>query len=137
MKTHTTYGGNVIAEISKRLGNRSFLIMTWHMAYYHHEHWDRTGYPEGLSGEDVLFSARIVAIVDVYDALTSKRYYKEAFSHEKAFEIIASEKGKHSDPELTDFFLSLESKILFIKGQIDIKYFITVSHASLANSNLY
>jgi putative two-component system response regulator len=78
---------------------------------YHHERWDGKGYPEGLSGENIPLSARIVALVDVYDALTSKRAYKESLPHEQAIEIIKKEKNKHFDPEVTDVFIELEQKI--------------------------
>ena len=71
------------------------------MAYCHHERWDGAGYPQGLSGEAIPLSARIMAVADVFDALTSKRPYKEAFPFEDAFAIIRSEAGTHFDPKIT------------------------------------
>jgi putative two-component system response regulator len=73
-------------------------------AGYHHEKWNGTGYPRGLSGEDIPLEGRIMAIADVYDALVSERPYKKAFTHEKAVEIILSDSGTHFDPELTRAF---------------------------------
>ena len=81
------------------------------MALYHHERWNGTGYPTGISGEEIPLCARILSIVDVYDALTSKRSYKEAFSHEKAMQIIIEDKGIFFDPALTDIFVSIDDKI--------------------------
>jgi len=72
---------------------------------YHHEKWNGSGYQAGLSGEQIPLSARIMAVADVYDALRSKRVYKEAFSHEKSVEIIAEGRGSHFDPLLIDLFL--------------------------------
>lgn len=88
-----------------------FLHIARDMAMYHHERWNGTGYPSGISGEDIPLCARILSIADVYDALTSKRSYKEAFSHEKAMEIIIEDRGVFFDPDLTDVFVSISDKI--------------------------
>ena len=77
------------------------------MAYSHHERWDGTGYPEGRSGQQIPLCARIMAVADVFDALVSKRSYKEAFSIEKALAIIQEESGTHFDPEVTNAFLQV------------------------------
>jgi len=108
IKRHTVLGGDALAEIESRTEGKSFLTLGTVIAYYHHEKWDGTGYPDGLKGEDIPLSARIVAIGDVYDALTSKRFYKEAFTHEKSREIIISLKGSHFDPDVVDAFLANE-----------------------------
>ena len=108
IKRHTVLGGDALAEIESQTEGRSFLILGKEIAYYHHERWDGTGYPEGLKGQDIPLSARIVAIADVYDALTTKRFYKEAFTHEKSREIIISSKGSHFDPDIVDAFLANE-----------------------------
>ena len=71
----------------------------------HHEKWDGSGYPSGLKGEEIPISARIMALADVYDALRSKRVYKEGFSHEKSMDIIRRDSGKHFDPLLVELFL--------------------------------
>jgi putative two-component system response regulator len=80
--------------------------MGYQIALYHHEKWDGTGYPSGIAGEAIPFVARIVAIVDVFDALIHKRVYKEAFPLGEALDIIRSERGRHFDPTLADMFLS-------------------------------
>jgi len=108
IKRHTTLGGDALAEIESQTEGRSFLILGKEIAYYHHEKWDGTGYPDGLKGEGIPLSARMVAIADVYDALTTKRFYKEAFTHEKSRGIIISLKGSHFDPDVVDAFLANE-----------------------------
>lgn len=115
MKRHSIFGKQVIEEISNKLGDKSFLDMACCIAHYHHEKWDGTGYPDGLKEEKIPLSARIVSIADVYDALTTKRVYKDAFSHDKAMEIIKSERGKHFDPNLTDIFILLNEKFNTIR----------------------
>ena len=108
IKRHTVLGGDALAEIESQTEGRSFLILGKEIAYYHHEKWDGTGYPDGLKGEDIPLSARVVAIADVYDALTTKRFYKEAFTHAKSRGIIISLKGSHFDPDVVDAFLANE-----------------------------
>ena len=108
IKRHTVLGGDMLADIESQIGGRSFLILGKEIAYNHHEKWDGKGYPDGLKGEDIPLSARVVAIADVYDALTTKRFYKEAFTHEKSMEIIISLKGTHFDPDVVDAFLANE-----------------------------
>lgn len=88
-----------------------FLHIARDMAMYHHERWNGTGYPSGISGEDIPLCARILSIADVYDALTSKRSYKEAFSHERAMQMIIEDRGVFFDPALTDVFVSISDKI--------------------------
>jgi HD-GYP domain-containing protein (c-di-GMP phosphodiesterase class II) len=110
MQTHTTLGGECIRQIEMRLGDSSFLSMACDIAFHHHEHWDGSGQPAGLMGEAIPLSARVVAIADVYDALVSRRVYKDAFSHEKSVAIIRSESGKQFDPELVKVFLSIEGQ---------------------------
>lgn len=109
MKKHTTYGRDALIAAEEVLGGDShntFLSSAKEIAYCHHEKWDGSGYPQGLVGEDIPLSARIMAIADVYDALISKRVYKEAFSHEKAVEIMAEGRGSHFDPSILDIFLT-------------------------------
>ncbi len=110
IKRHTILGGDALAEIESQTEGRSFLILGKEIAYYHHEKWDGTGYPDGRKGEDIPLSARMVAIADVYDALTTKRFYKEAFTHEKSREIIVDLKGSHFDPDVVDAFMANEKK---------------------------
>ena len=114
MKTHSTLGGDVLTVIDAGIEGQTFLTLAKEIAYYHHERWNGTGYPKGLSGENIPLSARIVALPDVYDALTSKRVYKKIISHEKAREIIINEKGKHFDPDVVDSFLAREDDFKMI-----------------------
>lgn len=108
MKTHSELGGQTFHKIRKTFVENEFLKIAEHMALYHHERWDGTGYPMGLSGTKIPLEARIMSIVDVYDALTSKRPYKEPFSHEKACEIILDGRGKQFDPDLVDEFMKAQ-----------------------------
>jgi len=105
MKTHTILGFETLSQVQKRYTQNSFLKMGMDIAKYHHEKWDGTGYPQGLSGEGIPLSARIMALADVYDALRSKRVYKEAFSHEESSAIIEEGSGKHFDPLIIKIFL--------------------------------
>jgi len=104
MNRHPLVGGRAIEEAVRKLGETSFLSVGMEVAYYHHERWDGTGYPFGLKGEEIPLCARLVAIADVYDALTTERRYKRAFSHEEACEIIIEGKGRHFDPDLVAGF---------------------------------
>lgn len=110
MKNHTIIGGKTLEDAEKQLKTKtkSFLAMGKNIAYCHHEKWDGSGYPFGLKGTEIPLSARIVALADVYDALTSKRIYKDAFSHEVARDIIVEGSGKHFDPQVVEAFLMLE-----------------------------
>lgn len=105
MKSHTTRGAETIQEVTERHPSNAFLLMGMAIAHWHHEKWDGTGYPDGIAGERIPLSARIMALADVYDALTSVRCYKPPFSHEKSTEIILEGKGKHFDPDVVDAFL--------------------------------
>lgn len=106
MKTHVRMGYETLAKVGRQYAGNEFLDMGMDITLYHHEKWDGSGYDVGLSGEAIPLSARIMAIADVYDALRSKRVYKEAFSHEKSVEIIAAGKGKHFDPALVELLLN-------------------------------
>ena len=118
MQTHTTIGGECLRGIEQRLGGSNFLQMAREIAFCHHENWDGTGYPQGLVGMKIPLSARIVAIADNYDALSSKRVYKEAFPHDECVAIIRSDAGKKLDPHLVDVWLTLESRF----RSIAVKY---------------
>ncbi|MEW6266120.1 MAG: two-component system response regulator [Thermodesulfobacteriota bacterium] len=110
MKKHTVYGRDAILTAERRLGNNSFLHFAREIAYTHHEKWNGTGYPEGLNGDEIPLSGRLMALADVYDALISKRTYKAPFSHEKATAIIVEGKGTHFDPDVVDAFLEVEGR---------------------------
>lgn len=111
IKQHSSMGGQIIGEVLNEVGNDSYLETAKDMASYHHERWDGTGYPSRLCGEQIPLCARIMAVADVFDALVSKRSYKEAFTYDQAFDIIASSSGSHFDPRLVDVFLSLREEI--------------------------
>jgi putative two-component system response regulator len=109
MKTHTTLGRDAIVAAEALLDEPvSFLEYAREIAYSHQEKWDGTGYPEGLAGERIPLSARLMAVADVYDALISRRVYKPPFPHDKAVEIIREGRGKHFDPEIVDGFLAIQ-----------------------------
>jgi adenylate cyclase len=107
MMKHTQYGKRVIDAAQSKLGDNSFLRLAGQMVFSHHERWDGTGYPNGLKGEEIPLSGRIMAIADVYDALIVGRPYKEGLSHEKAVEIILAGRGSQFDPQLIDAFVEM------------------------------
>jgi len=110
MKQHTVYGRQAMEAAEEKLGENSFLRRALEIAYSHHERWDGTGYPEGLAGEEIPLSARLMALADVYDALTSGRPYKPPFSHEKAVAILRDGRGAHFAPDVLDAFLAVENE---------------------------
>ena len=105
MKKHTILGRNAIMAAERSIDTpEEFLTVAREIATSHHERWDGRGYPEGLKGEEIPLPARIMAIADVYDAVTSKRVYKDAIPHDEAVQIILKDKGTHFDPDLVDAF---------------------------------
>ena len=104
MKQHTIIGYETLKMAANQLGQNSFLTYAMEFALHHHERWDGTGYPDGLKGEEIPISCRLMTIADVYDALISKRVYKPAFSHNKSVSIILEGNGTHFDPELIEIF---------------------------------
>ena len=111
MKKHTVYGMQALRVAEKRLGTNSFMRLAAEIAYSHHEKWDGTGYPRALHGADIPVSGRIMALADVYDALVSRRVYKEPFTHEHALSLVAEGRGTSFDPEMVDCFLGMEDDI--------------------------
>lgn len=115
MKTHTVLGREAIDRAERVMDEtETFLHYAKEIVYSHHEKWNGTGYPDGLAGEAIPLSARLMAVADVYDALTSKRVYKDAFSHDQAVEHIAREAGVHFDPDIIEVFLKCERRFLEI-----------------------
>ncbi len=110
VKKHAEIGGDCLAEIERRLGASNFLQMAREIALCHHERWDGDGYPRGLKGEEIPLAARIVAIADNYDALVSRRPYKEAFPHDKVVAMIRNGAGTQFDPRLVEVFLEIEQE---------------------------
>lgn len=100
MQTHTTAGAELLQRAIDRLGADAGPLLRYgvEIARHHHERWDGTGYPDGLAGEAIPLSARLMAVADVYDALISRRPYKEPMSHEEAVAFILSGSGSHFDP---------------------------------------
>jgi putative two-component system response regulator len=116
MKTHTTIGAQTLDAALREFPGVEFLKMGRDIAASHHERFDGSGYPNKLVGQDIPLCGRIVAMADVYDALTSKRVYKAAFAHDVAKSMIIDESGTHFDPELVEAFLQNEEKFLAIRG---------------------
>lgn len=122
MKTHAALGHDAIfaaegqADLAIR-GESSFLRIAREIAHGHHEHWDGTGYPQGLAGEAIPLSARLMAVADVYDALISRRCYKPPFPHEKAASIIREGSGSHFDPAIVAAFNALEDEFTDIASR--------------------
>lgn len=115
MKTHTTFGKEAIERAEEEAGvEADFLKTAKEIAYCHHENYDGSGYPLGLSGDEIPISARLMALADVYDALTSRRVYKEAMPHDKARSIIIEERGLKFDPDVVDAFLQVQEEFLFV-----------------------
>ncbi|MDR2553966.1 MAG: response regulator [Fibromonadaceae bacterium] len=110
MKTHAIEGEKIIDKIIEQTGEDTFLRHAKLFAGYHHERWDGQGYPYGLKGEDIPLQGRIMAVADVYDALTSERPYKKAFSHERSTEIIMENAGTQFDPSLAKLFYEVKDK---------------------------
>ena len=114
MKTHTTIGGQILAN-----SNSEILQLAEQIAISHHEKWNGGGYPHGLAGDTIPHAARIVGLADVFDALTSKRPYKDPFPVEVALEIIKKEQGQHFDSDVAGVFLENIDEILKIKSEVD------------------
>ena len=115
MKSHTTLGHDALARAEYILGMKvDFLTTAKEIALSHQEKWDGSGYPQGLSGDDIPMSARLMALADVYDALISKRAYKEPMSHAQAAEIIRKGQGLHFDPDVCEAFFGIEDEFRLI-----------------------
>ncbi len=112
MEKHTVFGRDAILAAEKRLESpTSFLTFAREIAYSHQEKWDGSGYPEGLTGDDIPISARLMAVADVYDALITRRIYKPAFAHEESVDIIKNGYAAHFDPDIVDTFIEIEKEL--------------------------
>ena len=111
MKGHTTAGRDIIDQVIATVPVSGYLNEARKMANYHHERWDGKGYPEGLSGEQIPLSARIMTVADVFDALVSRRSYKEPFSFDKAMTIIREGAGSQFDPKIADVFIRAAEEV--------------------------
>ena len=114
MKGHAQMGADALKVSEDELGTNSFLRFAREIAVTHHEKWDGSGYPNGLKGEDIPLSGRLMAVADVYDALISKRVYKPAFPHDKAMQIIRDGSGVHFDPEIVSVLDAVEGEFVAI-----------------------
>jgi putative two-component system response regulator len=119
MKQHTLLGGETLKAVAQSRPDAQFLTMAQDIALSHHEHFNGKGYPYGLHGEQIPISGRIVALADVYDALRSKRVYKQAFDHQTARQTIVDVRGKHFDPDVVDAFLNRESEFIAVAQQFN------------------
>src|SRR5437868_8985836 len=119
MKQHVLIGGRTLDAAVQAHPGAKYLQVARDIAFTHHEKFDGTGYPNQLQGDDIPLCGRIVALSDVYDALTTRRVYKPAYSHEVARDIIIEGRGKHFDPDVVDAFLETESQFLAIKDRLD------------------
>jgi putative two-component system response regulator len=119
MKTHTLHGAATLDAAITEFPDTSFLEMARDIALGHHEKYDGRGYPRGLAGDAIPLSARIMAVADVYDALTSRRVYKEAYSHERALAMITAECGRHFDPDVVAAFLAEAQQFAATREQYD------------------
>ena len=115
MKTHTIIAANTLNAALEKFPGVAFLTMAKDIAESHHEKFDGTGYPHGLKGEDIPLCGRIIAVADVYDALISKRVYKDALTHDAAGAIIEAGRGKHFDPDVVDAFVAIGDQFLDIR----------------------
>jgi putative two-component system response regulator len=115
MQQHAKIGGDALTYLHDIVGEQSFLTIAKEIAYYHHEKWNGKGYPFYLKQEQIPLSARIVSLCDVYDALTTKRPYKAAYSHERSCEIIYDLAGTQFDPIIISIFSSIESEFKAIR----------------------
>jgi HD-GYP domain-containing protein (c-di-GMP phosphodiesterase class II) len=118
MQQHAIVGGKCIQDIERRLGSSNFLQMAREIAFSHHERWDGTGYPQGLVREQIPLAARIVAVADVYEALASRRIYKEARPHEQCVAFIREQAGRHFDPHIVEVFLQIEQQFRDISRRL-------------------
>ena len=111
VRKHTTIGARTLEEIMNGSEDEGFFKMATEIAHSHHEHWDGSGYPEGLSGTEIPLAARIVTVIDIYDALISEKCYKKAYSHEYSVGLMKEEAGKVFDPDILDIFLKIQNRI--------------------------
>ena len=119
MKTHAERGDEILAQIRLYMGQDSdYLLYAQQIARSHHEKWDGSGYPDGLAADAIPLPARLMAVADVYDALRTRRPYKEPYSHAKAIEVITAGRGTHFDPELVDAVLATQSSFARIAEQL-------------------
>ena len=131
MKRHATIGTDILLALSEQLGRDPWVDTAIQITLGHHERWDGSGYPFGLRGDGISLPARIVAVADVYDALTTKRVYKEAMPHIEATSIIKNESGSHFDPMVVEAFCSVVDEVEEIATRCGESIALTSSPATL------
>ncbi len=117
MKTHTTQGAATLAAALEQYPKTPFLEMACDIALSHHEKYNGRGYPRGLAGDGIPLAARVMALADVYDALTSRRVYKRAYSHERSRKMVVAGAGKHFDSAVVEAFLDQDDQFIAIRAQ--------------------
>ena len=115
MKSHTTAGNQIISSAMSLVSDSGYLKEAKNLATYHHERWDGKGYPSGKAGEEIPLSARVMAVADVFDALVSRRSYKEPFTFEKSMEIIKEGSGTQFDPQIVQIFVESADEVKAIE----------------------
>lgn len=130
MERHVSLGADTLLAVRRRLGHDDLMDMSVQVALEHHERWDGAGYPLGMRGEHIPLAARIVAVADTYDALTSRRTYREAVSHERAAIEIARGRGTRFDPRICDAFLAAADEFNRIRTRVPEKQLSTVRRAA-------
>ena len=111
MKEHTTEGAKIVLGVLREVDDENLKRIAVNVAHYHHERWNGEGYPCGLKGEEIPIEARIMAFADVFDALVTRRCYKDAYDYDTAFEIMEKEFGSHFDPNLGKIFLECKTAL--------------------------
>lgn len=119
MKTHTRIGADTLRQVEKQYPGNNIIRIGIEVAESHHEKWDGTGYPNGLRGEAIPLPGRVLALADVYDAMTSRRVYKDALSHEQSVASIVSERGRYFDPDLVDCFVEIQGAFRAIRTRFE------------------
>ena len=119
IKTHAEVGANTLKEIYSYNDQNEYLKMAIDISHYHHEKWNGKGYPKGLSGKEIPLAARIMSVIDVYDALSSERCYKQIYSHEESLRIINEESGISFDPDIIEIFNRIEKQLKTGHGNVN------------------
>lgn len=121
IKQHTVNGGKIVEETFGHLGDEEYAKMAYQVARYHHEKWNGRGYPEGLKENDIPLCARIMAVADVFDAISEKRCYRDAMPMDKCFSIIKEGSGQDFDPVIVDLFIEIRDKVEAIHNDVNTK----------------
>ena len=117
MKTHPVPGDKIIKETFYHIGDEYYRNMAYDVARAHHEKWNGKGYPNGISGEEIPISARIMSVADVFDAVSEKRCYREAMPLDRCFEIIEEGRGRDFDPVIVDAFMNIKDEVIKVHNK--------------------